>query len=285
MAHKLLKGLILIALAGFASCTNTRNLLQDTAVVARVGRHKLFRADVRKFIPPDVSFSDSTNLALQYINSWAAEQIFNDMALAELPKEDLDVTAELEAYKRSLLRYRYEQHYINDRLDTVVSIAQMREYYLDHQSLFKLERPILKVRFIDIYSEVPDKSGILEKMASNRPSDVLEVDSLARANAIRYFDHSEEWMDAAELAHEFGVDYGTMLSNLKNSYITVTSDEFSDIKVAYVREIKRDGIAPFEFSQPQIKEYILSSRKRALVENLERNLLTEALDREQFVIY
>ena len=285
MPKKLMKSIVCAALTVLVSCNGTHGILQDASVVAKVGKHRLYRTEVCKFIPPGMSLPDSTNLALQYINTWAAEQLFNDMALAQLPKADLDVEEELEAYRRSLLRYRSEQRYINERLDTVVSEDQMMEYYQNNKSLFRLERPILKVRFIDIYSELPDKAKILEKMASNRPSDVIEVDSVARACAIRYFDRSEEWVDAAELSHEFGVDYGTMLSRMKDSYITISSEDLSDIKVAYVREIKRDGTAPFEFSRPRIKEYILSSRKRALVENLERNLLTEALDREQFIIY
>ena len=42
----------------------------------------------------------------------------------------------------------------------------------------------------------------------------------------------------------------------------------SDIKTAYVREIKKSGVAPFEYCQERIKEYILSERKRELLVNL-----------------
>ena len=113
----------------------------------------------------------------------------------------------------------------------------------------------------------------------------MEVDSLARSCAIRYFDKSQSWIDASTLAKEFNTDYLTMLSRLKNNYITFENAEMSDIKTAYIRDIKRKGVAPFEFCEERIREYILSDRKRELLVSLEQSLLNAASDKGQFVIY
>ena len=285
LMRKLKSLVLLLTLAVFPSCNAIQSLIHDDEVVAKVGKHKLYKSELKKYIPAGVSSADSLNLALQYINSWASGQIFSDMAQSQLPKAEQDVTAELESYKRSLLRYRYEQQFVNERLDTLVTEDQMFEFYTAHQSLFKLERPILKVRFIDILKTSEQKDFLIKKMSSNRSGDVVAVDSLARVYAIRYYDNSQDWMDASELAKDFNTDYITMLSHLKNNYISIDNGDMSDIKTAYVREIKKSGVAPFEYCQERIKEYILSERKRELLVNLERSLLDGASDRGVFVIY
>ena len=52
-----------------------------------------------------------------------------------------------------------------------------------------------------------------------------------------------------------------------------------------IRDIKRKGVAPFEFCEERIREYILSDRKRELLVSLEQSLLNAASDKGQFVIY
>lgn len=283
--NKIRKGIILLAAFGCVSCNAIQSFIHDDDVVAKVGKHKLYKSELVANLPQGVSSADSTNLALQYINSWASSQIYSDMALSQLPKADRDVTEELEAYKRSLLRYRYEQQYVNDRLDTLITEEQMMDFYNSNQALFNLTAPIVKVRYIDILKTSDQKDYLIRKMSSNKAMDVVMVDSLARLNAIRYFDNSQTWMDAAELAKEFGVDYNTMLSKIQNNYITFESRDMSDVKCAYVREIKRKGVAPFDYSIDRIKEYILSERKYTLLKDLEQALLREASDKGSFLIY
>lgn len=273
------------ALALVCGCEAVQSFLHDDEVVAKVGKHKLYYSELSAFIPEGVSSLDSTNLALAYIDSWATDLIFNDKAVEQLSKEEQDVSAEIEAYRRSLLRFRYEQRYVADRLDTLVSEDQIQEFYDAHQDLFSLERPILKVRFIDISKQAEEKDVILQKMGSRKDEDVLEAEYLAEGAAIKYFDSSETWMDALLLAREFGTDYGTMLACLEKNYIILDDEDRTDVKVAYVCEIKRTGIAPIEFCQERVKDYILNGRKRDILVSLERRLLQESRDNGHLVIY
>ena len=276
---------ILITLLLFTGCQAIQSFIHDDKVVARVGKHKLYESEVNAYVPSGVSLADSTNLALQYINTWATDIIFADMAQSQLSKAERDVTAELEAYKRDLLRFRYEQRFIGDRLDTLVTEDQMLDFYDKHKNLFVLERPIMKVRFVNIYKNVEQKDQIIRLLSSNKPKDMETVEGLANKYAIRYFDKSYQWIDAAVLAREFGTDYGQMLAKMNQSYIRMESEDASDIKVAYVREIRRSGVAPFDFCTERIREYILSGRKHDLLVALEQSLLKGASDDGQFVIY
>ena len=267
------------------SCTAISSLVHDDQVVARVGEHKLYKSELEQFIPNMIPAADSVRLAGQYINTWAMDQLYLDVAEAQLSKAELDVSAELESFRRSLLKYRYEQRYINDRLDTLVTDEQVRQYYQEHEADFALKRPVLKVRFVDVMKDSPNKDAILKMMTSKEYSDVQRADTLAQSTALRYFDSSDTWMDAGELARYFGLDYTEMLSHLKGDMIRYEPADRGDLMAAYVLDIRKSGSAPIEYCSSRIRDILMSARKHALMTSLERDLLENALESNNFVIY
>ena len=274
---------ILTLLLTLSSCNFISSFIHDDEVVARVGNEKLYLSELSSYIPDTVSPEDSTNLAMQYITSWARDLLYLNLAENQLSKSEQDVSSELEDYRRSLLRYRYEQLYVNDRLDTLITDAQIESYYKEHEDYFKLQRPILKVRFLDIMSDSPNAELIIRCMSSDDYSEVLAADSLAYQSALRYFDKSDVWMDAAVLAREFSTDYVTMLASLSDSFIRIEQD--GRLRIAFVLDIRRSGTAPVEYASAQIRDNILSDRKHRLLKSLEQDLLKDALEKKKLVIY
>ena len=268
-----------------SSCQMVKDFIHDDDVVAQVGQHKLFRTELEAIIPDGLAQEDSLNLADRYIRSWASEQLYLDMASEQLSKSEKDVSKELDAYRNSLLKYRYEQRYVNERLDTTVTHTDVEEYYEGHKDLFILDVPILKARFLDIMQDSPNLETIRKKMASTEYEDIVETDSLTYSSALKYADYSDRWINAVTLAREFGTDYGTMLSNLSGSYIEINEGR-GDVKIAYVLQMQKAGtLAPIEYCEERIKDIIISNRKHQLLSTLEQDLLDDAIAKEKFVIY
>ena len=267
------------------SCQLASSLVHDDQPVARVGREKLYRSEVESMIPDVVSPEDSAGLAEKYIRLWAMERLYMDEAGRQLSKSEMDVSEELESYRRSLVRYRYEQRYLNDRLDTLITDAQIREYYQANEADFELSRPLMKLRFVDVMKDSPDKDEILRLMSSDEYAGLERADSLARNSALRYFDNSDTWMDAGELARYFGVSCEEMLAAMDGDMIMIEPEGRGDLLAAYVCDMISSGTAPIEYCSSAIRDIILSNRKHELLAALERDLLEGALDSKQFVIY
>jgi hypothetical protein len=278
------KLLILLPLL-LCSCNAITSLIHDDEVVAKVGEHKLYKSELEGFIPNMIPAADSVRLAEQYINSWAMDLLYLEVAERELSKSELDVTADLESFRRSLLKYRYEQRYINDRLDTLVTDEQVRAYYEAHTEDFELKRPVLKVRFVDVMKDSPDKDAILKMMRSSEYNDIQRADTLAKSSALRWFDGADTWMDASELARYFGLDHQEMLALLKGDQIRYQPSDRDDLMVAYVCDIRKTGPAPLDFCSSRIRDILMSARKHNLMKSLEQDLLENALESKQFVIY
>ena len=285
------KCLVLIALAAATACQMVHRVsdsaaeLFGDAVVARVGEHRLMRSELTAFIPAGVSSEDSLALAQSYIKSWAEELIFLDMAEKHLSAEEKDVTKDLEDYRRTLLKYRYEERYINDRLDTLISDEAVRNYYREHMDKFLVDRPLLKVRYMVIPADSRSLKTIKELMSSDDAMDAIAADSLAFTAALRYVDSSDAWMDAILLARDLGTDEVSMMSALRNRTIEFKGDD-GLLRVAYVVDMVQKGSpAPQDYCEERIKDILLSARKHELVGGLERDLLNDALAKGKFVIY
>lgn len=267
------------------SCDVASSLVHDDQPVAKVGREKLYRSEVESMIPDMISPEDSAGIAEKYIRLWAMDRLYMKVAEEQLSKSEIDVSDELESYRRSLVRYRYEQRYLNDRLDTLITDAQIREYYLANQEDFELSRPLLKLRFVDVMKDSPDKDEILRLMSSDEYDELELADSLAGKSALRYFDNSDSWMDAGELSRYFGVSVEEMLDAMDEDMIVIEPEGRGDILAAYVCDMINSGTAPLEYCSPAIRDIILSNRKHELMASLERDLLEGALDSKQLVIY
>lgn len=273
-----------IVLQMFASCKTISEFFDKEEVVAEVGQAKLRRSELDRMVPAGLPAEDSVRLARQYINTWALDQVFLNVAEHQLSKSEKDVTRELEAYRTSLLKYRYEQLYVNERLDTAVSDDLVQEYYESHSSKFILQRPVVKARFLSISEDSPMLKTIRKKMSSDEAGDIIEADSLAFSSAFKFTTWNNEWIDAAVMAREFGQDYASVLAGVSKGWNERT-DTSGVVNAAYVTEIVPKGaMSPLEYSAPFIKDMIISARKQALVSALEHDLLEDARVNGKFVI-
>jgi hypothetical protein len=274
-----------IVLSALTSCRAISSLLHDDEVVAEVNGVKLYRAELDAVIPNGISAADSAALALKYIDTWASDHVYLKIAEQQLSKSEKDVTKELEDYRKSLLKYRYEQLYVNERLDTTVTDEMVDEYYEAHADKFVLQRPIVRARYLNILADSPVLKQLRKMMKSSEPNDLVEADSLAYSSALKFMTWNNDWVDAALLAGEFGTDYNSMLASMSGGWIE-QKDTTGYLKLAYIPEmIGRGRQAPVDYCAPMIKDMIISARKQALISGLERDLLEDARENGNFTIY
>ena len=277
--------IISIVLPALVSCRAISSFLGNDDIVAQVGKEKLYKSEVDALIPKDMSPEDSAMLVNRYINSWAADRVYLKIAEEQLSKSERDVTKELEDYRKSLLKYRYEQLYVNERLDTAVSIDHIEEYYQAHQDKFVLDRPVVKARFLNIAGDSPVLKQLRKRMSSSDANELVEADSLAFSSAVKFTTWSDSWIDIAVIAREYSMDYTDLLSKMSKGWIE-NVDTTGYVKLTYISAMTQKGkIAPLEYCQEDIKNVIISSRRQEILVNLEQDLLKDARENGEFVIY
>lgn len=184
------------------------------------------------------------------------------------------------------MKYRYEQRYVNERLDTNLSEKEIEGYYEAHESDFKLERPIVRARYARVVQGGEDMGLLRKKLVLKNAEDAIREDTLLlRDPAERYFDWSGRWIEAVEAARETGADVFSLLSNAGKAPVEVPDGQ-GFMYVVYVSEmIKAGETAPLDYCRGRICDILLSTRKHDLVVALEQDLLDDARNKEKFVVY
>lgn len=268
----------------FVLALSSCSFLHDDQVVAKAEGKKLYKSEVVKYIPHGLPAEDSLALANQYIKAWAAELIMNAMAQEQLTKKEKDVKKELQEYKSSLLKYRYEQRYIADRLDTAVTENQIVSHYKANSNLYVLPVPIVKARYLRLPQASSMKDDLV-KLLRGSEDDLVALDSLSRTFAEKYVDYGDRWIDIVTLSREYGMDYGTLIGALEANMIDLVDEQGTD-HIAYITDYMRGGaVAPIEYCRDKVREVIVSQRKYALSRALEQDLLDDALKKGNFVVY
>ena len=125
------KSLLAITIAILiTACSNDK---KENAI-ARVYDNYLYKDDVKSILNNELSKKDSALLVKSFINSWIEKNIELKKAEENLTATDKDVQQQLDDYRISLINYKYENAFVNEKLDTVVSNQEIVKYYNENSS-------------------------------------------------------------------------------------------------------------------------------------------------------
>src|SRR3546814_2335587 len=111
--------------------------------VARSFDQFLYPGDLKGVVPAGITGDDSTQLVRAYMEQWTRQQALLYHAQRNVNINTERLNKQVETYKNGLIVYEYEQELVSQKLDTVVSEDEIRQYYDDRPELFILQQPIL----------------------------------------------------------------------------------------------------------------------------------------------
>ena len=271
---------IMILASLFAACKN-----EKPAPVARSFDQFLYPEDLEGVVPAGVTGNDSVLLAQAYIEQWVQQQalLYHAQRNVSINNERLD--KQVETYRNGLIVYEYEQALVSQKLDTVVTTAEIQEYYDARPELFVLKQPILKLSYIRLRTDAPELDRVKRLLAS---SDFEQQDLLIKycdVYATKYSLLDTTWHNADDLMQEIPLskineaDYrqtGRIFEIIENNelYLIILHDS----KLADTR-------SPLSLVRDQISNLILNKRKIDLIDQMQRSIVTDAREKNNIEIY
>ncbi|MBE6337407.1 MAG: hypothetical protein E7068_01185 [Lentimicrobiaceae bacterium] len=266
----------LIFLSFFSTCQKEKVEDKGEVIVSVYGK-KLYKTDLENIVYDGISYNDSVLRAKVYIDKWVHNQLLIRQAENNLKPEQLDFSKRLEEYRNSLVINKYETELINQNLDTEVTEDQIYDYYKNNSGEFRLNRDIVKVASVTLPKDSKRK-WVFTKWIRNY--DTLMVDTLtylANKYALEYDFNIKDWRDFEDVANIYNLkikDNKSFLSNKK--YFVVNDDEtYTLVKICEYRLVGDES--PCEMETDRIKYIILTNRKKALLENLYKDLHSKAI--------
>jgi hypothetical protein len=277
--------IILCSIFLLSGCENNHNQNKRIAI-AEVGRVVLYYDEMPKLIQKGINEADSAALFQNYINKWAKRQLLLQKAEDNLSPELKDeINKQLEETRANLVIYQYQRQMILEKLDTVLTDAELENYYSANQNSFVLTSNIIKALFIKLPLETPDLNKIRTLARSNDHSDLQQLESYCYQFAEKFDDFNEEWVPMDRLSVELQQNIENEENFLKRNTFFETSDSTSVYMVS-IRDYRlRSSIAPFEYVRDDIKRIIWNSRRFEFIQSLENGIYNDALKENSFKIF
>ncbi len=275
---------LLIVLIGLTSCTSLENRNKEQ-ILARVYDKNLYLSDIQEIFQENISLSDSVIILQNFVDKWVKKQLILQKAELNLTEDQKDVTQQLDEYRSSLLIYKYEQKFVAQKLDTIITQKEVQAYYDKNPSNFSLDDHILKCLYIKLPIDAPNLYRIRQLYRSEKEDDFHQLESYCYQYAIKYDYFNEEWVAFENIICELPNEVLNPKRYLR--YRTYIEQQDSTHRyLVNIREYQLAGtVAPLPYVEARIRTIILNKRKVQFVNDLENNIYMDALNKGDFTIY
>ena len=267
-------------LAGFG-CSEA-DVHEDRVRLARVGSEFLYLDELSEEWSGS---NDSIELLNQVVDKWVREEAIIQRAILELPDEALDLERQLESYKKSLLIYAYEKELVKKKLDTLVTDAEIQQYYLEHQDNFKLQDYIVKVFYLKVGKDAPKLDEVRKWYKLKTDEDRENLLSYSPVHSVNYYFDEKKWVyfdDVLKVIPLTDINKSSFIRNKRK--VTFQEDNF--VYFLNIRDFRlKDAVSPLSLEREKIKSIILNVRANQLKKKIREELYNDAKKRQDIETY
>jgi hypothetical protein len=258
----------------------------EPKAIARVGKSFLYQEDLLDVVPKGTSKKDSVAIVRSFMNQWATQKLLFEAAERNLSTDKVaEYTALMEQYKVDLYTKAYLEELVIRQIDTVVTEAQIVDYYNNNKQYFKNASELVKLRYINLVKENPKFAKIKAKFTSFTKKDQRALEQLS-VQFKSYAFNDSIWVDINQVYEKLPF----LTVENKNKYISNGSNfQYSDATTLWLVKVNkvlpRESATPLEFLKPTLKQIIINNRKLELVNTIEKEITNDAINDKKYEIY
>ncbi|MBC8600436.1 peptidyl-prolyl cis-trans isomerase [Parabacteroides acidifaciens] len=267
------------------SCKKTQSS-DDADVLVRVKDRVLERSEVKKQIPRGLSSADSLLLGESLEKKWVKDALVYEVAQRNLDGKDKEEVDKLvEEYRHSLIRYRYQEQLVRERLSSEFQESDKLSYYEENQKKFVLDKALVKGLFLKIPVDAPGLSDVKGWYRSTSEASLEKIEKYSVQNASIYDYFYDKWVDFDQVMDNIPVRVSNANDFLKaNKFVEATDSTY-----CYLLNIKEylpvGSVAPYDYASPQIVEMLTNLRKVEFLRKFEEELYNDAVRRGDVQFY
>jgi hypothetical protein len=216
-------------------------------------------------------------MAENYIEKWVKDALVYELALRNLDDEKAEIEQLVDEYRYSLLRYRYQERLIKEKLSAEVRESDKRNFYEENQQQFILDKALVKGLFLKIPIDAPGLQDVKIWYRSTSEEELEKIEKYSVQNAIIYDYFYDRWVDFNEVIANIPVRITDTNAFLKDNQAIQATDS----SYCYLLNIKEylpvGDLAPYEYAEPQIVEMLINQKKMTFLRNFEDRLYNDAI--------
>ncbi|MCA0931690.1 hypothetical protein LCM02_04445 [Lutimonas saemankumensis] len=254
----------------------------EVDAVARVGEKFLSKQELAEAMPQGLSEEDSLLFRNNYIKMWATKELLLDKARINVADDNGEIENLVKNYEKELLIDKYKKALLQQELDTVITEEDMDEYYESNKNVYRLNEELIQLKYIYFSNDLNDKKEVIRLFKSEDSEDLQTlIDRELEFNSFSFNDSI--WVSFKDVENK--LYFLRDEKKIKKDQFIQKEDSLGVYLLA-VRDIrKRNDIAPKNYVLPTIRQMILHKRKLELMNEIEKTLMVDAINKKQFEAY
>lgn len=258
------------------SCEQPMGIKQEEPLVT-VGDWVLTYDELAEAIPTNISASDSTAFAQDFIGRWITARLFLHQAEINLTPQEKDIEKLLSEYRTTLLVHLYQQKMLDEKYTAIVSDEEIEAYYTEMKDNFKLQNNIVQGVFLKIPKEAPNQKNLQKWYKSTVSEDLVHLDAYAFQFARKYDQFMEEWVPFNRISSLLPMSISNEEGFLRWRDFYETSDSLYNYYLAW-HDFKLVGEqAPLSYVKDRIEAILLNKKRLEFINQLGNDLYEDAL--------
>lgn len=268
----ILSGLLLLG-----SCSKNTTTEQKGTLV-KINERTLTKEDVLSVLPKKLSSADSLLWAESYIKQWVKDNLVYDVALQNLDDDNrAEIDRLVDSYRRSLVRYRYQEQLVHERLSANITDEEKRKFYDENQDQFVLDHSLVKGLFLKIPIDAPNLDEVKKWYRSTSEASIEKIEKYSVQNALVYDYFYDKWVSFDEVVANIPIKVTNETEFLRTHSFVETADSSYCYLLNIEEYVAKGKIAPFEYANTQISDMLVNQRKVQFLKNFEEELYNDAI--------
>lgn len=256
-----------------------RKVKEGDILLASVENRLMYYSDIEGMLTAS-SAQDSLAQLNAYIEAWLVRNVVLNEAEKKI-SQDLDIDKLVEDYKSSLLLHNYRQALIQKDLDTIITKAQVKEYYDKNKEQYLLAETICKVRIV----KIPDNAKRIELFYKNwKKNDTAYIEKYTLENAIFDSKNDKGWNTVDHYLSYLPKDRFKIRDFSRKGDIQ-KHDKTFEYFIKVVDFKNQNEVPPLSYVREQMRKVIINQRKKDLLKKIESNLYQNYLQANKIKVY
>ena len=269
----------------FEACDLSTSKVEGTPM-ARVNDTFLMVEDIDLTEFEGLSSKDSLLQIQTKLRNWATQQLLIDGATLNLEEKQLkDFESLVQQYRTDLYTSAYLEALVKRNLDTNITNSELQVTYNQNKELFVLKENLLKLRYINITSNISNADEIKRRFKRYNTDDQAILDTISiQFNS--FFLNDSIWIKADQVISKIKpLQKGFNKMLLKKPNFIQLNDSL-ELYLIQINEVLASGSqAPIEYVLPTLRQIIINQRKLKLVGQLKNEIVNDAIKNKKFEIY
>jgi hypothetical protein len=268
----------LILLAGlFFACGNTGAEKGTGDVLVRVNDRMFTREEIVSRIPEGISSADSLIRAETIMKKWVIDALMDEAAYQNMGDDKVEIDKLVNEYRRSLMRYRYQERIIKDKVSAVLNESDQMKYYEENRQQFILSENLIRGLFIKVPVDAPGLGNLRKWYLSDAEESLEKIEKYGIQNAINYDYFYDRWVNFEEVMAKIPYHISNSAQFLRLHDHLEISDDTHVYFLNISDKLLIGAKAPFDYVKPQIQEVLVNKRKIDYLRTFGENLYRDAV--------